>query len=84
MSIGSTGTGKRHLATAMAHVCIRGSAHGRFHSVVNLVTWLEAKARGGRQVRLADYLSRVDFVVLDELGYLPLAQAGDVLTEPTA
>ena len=26
---------------------------------------------------MADYLSRLDFVILDELGYLPFAQAGD-------
>jgi hypothetical protein len=29
--------------------------------------------------RMADYLSRLDFVLLDELGYLPFAQAGGQL-----
>ena len=29
--------------------------------------------------RLADYLTRLDFVVLDELGYLPFAQTGGQL-----
>lgn len=28
---------------------------------------------------LADYLSRMDFIVLDELGYLPFAQSGGQL-----
>jgi DNA replication protein DnaC len=28
---------------------------------------------------MADYLTRMDFVVLDELGYLPFAQAGGQL-----
>ena len=28
---------------------------------------------------MADYLSRMDFIVLDELGYLPFAQAGGQL-----
>ena len=37
------------------------------------------KARAGRQGRLADYLTRLDFVILDELGYLPFAQAGGQL-----
>ena len=37
---------------------------------------LEAETRAGRQGRIADYLSRMDFVVLDELGYLPFAQSG--------
>jgi hypothetical protein len=36
------------------------------------------EARAGRQVRIADYL-RKDFTVLDELGYLPFAQAGGQL-----
>ncbi len=39
----------------------------------------EAETRSGRQGRLADYLTRLDFVVLDELGYLPFAQAGGQL-----
>jgi hypothetical protein len=28
------------------------------------------------QGRIADYMTRLDFVLLDELGYLPFAQAG--------
>ena len=31
----------------------------------------QAETRNGRQSRMADYLGRLDFVVLDELGYLP-------------
>ena len=55
--------------------CIRGGARGRFYTVVDLVNRLESEARSGHQGRLADY----DFVVLDELGYLPFAQAGGQL-----
>lgn len=77
--IGGTGTGKSHLAIAIARACIRGGARGRFFNVVDLVNRLDAEARAGRQGRLADYLTRLDFVVLDELGYLPFAQAGGQL-----
>jgi len=77
--IGGTGTGKTHLAIAIARACIRGGARGRFYNVVDLVNRLESEARAGRQGRMADYLSRLDFVVLDELGYLPFAQAGGQL-----
>jgi DNA replication protein DnaC len=77
--IGGTGTGKSHLATAIARGCIRGGARGRFFNVVDLVNRLESETRAGRQGRLADYLTRLDFVVLDELGYLPFAQAGGQL-----
>src|SRR4030095_14910853 len=68
-----------HLAIAIARACIRDGARGRFFTVVDLVTRLEAESRSGRQGRLADYLCRKDFVVLDELGYLPFAQAGGQL-----
>lgn len=77
--IGGTGTGKTHLAIAIARACIRAGTRGRFFNVVDLVNRLEAEARAGRQGRLADYLTRLDFVVLDELGYLPFAQAGGQL-----
>ena len=78
--IGGTGTGKSHLAIAIARACIRGGARGRFFTVVDLVNRLENEARGaGRQGRLAEYLTRMDFVVLDELGYLPFAQTGGQL-----
>ena len=39
----------------------------------------EAEARAGRQGRLNDRLCRLDFVILDELGYLPFAQTGGQL-----
>ena len=77
--VGGTGTGKSHLAIAIARACIRGGARGRFFNVVDLVNRLEAEGRAGRQGRTADYLSRMDFVILDELGYLPFAQSGGQL-----
>ena len=77
--VGGTGTGKTHLAIAIARTCIRDGARGRFFNVVDLVNKLEAESRSGRQGRLADYLCRTDFVVLDELGYLPFAHAGGQL-----
>jgi DNA replication protein DnaC len=77
--IGGTGTGKTHLAIAIARACIRGGARGRFFNVVDLVNRLEAETRAGRQGRIADYLTRLDFIVLDELCYLPFAQASGQL-----
>ena len=54
-------------------------ARGRFYTVVDLVNRLENEACAGRQGQLADYLTRLDFVVLDELGYLPFTQTGGLL-----
>ena len=77
--IGGTGTGKTHLAIAIARSCIRSGSRGRFYNVVDLVNRLEAETRNARQGRIADHLARLDFVILDELGYLPFAQAGGQL-----
>ena len=86
--VGGTGTGKTHprvkrprasLAIAMARALIRDGKRGRFFNVVELVNKLEAEGRAGRQGRMAEYLGRMDFVVLDELGYLTFAQSGGQL-----
>ncbi len=71
--VGGTEIGKSHLAIAIARACIRDGARGRFFNVIDLVNRLETETRSGRQGRMADYLCRMDFVVLDELGYLPFA-----------
>ncbi|MCA3501792.1 MAG: ATP-binding protein [Rhodobacter sp.] len=77
--IGGTGTGKTHLAIAIARALIRNGTRGRFYNVVDLVNRLETETRGGKQGRLADYMTRLDVVILDELGYLPFAQSGGQL-----
>ena len=77
--IGGTGTGKTHLAVSIVRACIRNGARGRFFNVVDLVNKLDAEARDDRQGHSADILGRLDFLVLDELGYLPFAQTGGQL-----
>jgi DNA replication protein DnaC len=77
--VGGTGSGKTHLAVGIARACIRSGARGRFFNVVDLVNKLDAEARASRQGRTADHLCRLDFVILDELGYLPFAQTGGQL-----
>ena len=77
--IGGTGTGKTHLAVSIARACIREGWRGRFFNVVDLVNKLDAEARAERQDRTADLISRLDFLILDELGYLPFAQTGGQL-----
>ena len=57
----------------------RPGSRGRFYNVVDLVNRLETETRNGRQGRIADQLTRMDFIILDELGYLPFAQSGGQL-----
>lgn len=77
--IGGTGTGKSHIAIGITRSCIRAGRKARFFNVVDLVNRLETEIKLGRQGRTADTLSRVDLVILDELGYLPFAQSGGQL-----
>lgn len=52
---------------------LHAGARGRFYNVVDFVNRLETETRNSRQGRLADPLTRMDFIVLDELGYLPFS-----------
>ncbi|MDY7540121.1 IS21-like element helper ATPase IstB [Undibacterium sp. 5I1] len=78
--IGGTGTGKSHLATALAVSGI--TQHGkrvRFFSTIELVNALELEKAAGKQGRMALSLMQMDLVILDELGYLPFSQVGGAL-----
>ena len=75
--IGGTGTGKTHLAVAITASVVRAGARGRYFNTVDLVNRLEEESRLGKAGALAAQLSRLDLVVLDELGYL-LARADDI------
>lgn len=77
--IGDTGTGKSHIAIGIARNVIRAGRKARFFNAVDLVNKLETEVKLGRQGRIADGISRVDLLVLDELGYLPFAQSGGQL-----
>jgi len=77
--VGGTGTGKTHLATALAREVVLKGMRARFYSVVDLVNQLDAEKRAGRAGRLAGRLLNQNAIVLDELGYLPFAQDGGAL-----
>lgn len=77
--IGGTGTGKTHLAIAIAAHCVRIGKRSRFFSVIDLVNQLEQEKHQGKAGNLANRLTHIDLVVLDELGYLPFSQAGGAL-----
>ena len=77
--VGGTGTGKTHLAIAITANVVRAGARGRYFNVVDLVNRLEEESRLGKAGNLANQLTRLDLVVLDELGYLPFARSGGQL-----
>jgi DNA replication protein DnaC len=78
--IGGPGTGKTHLATAMAVQAIQHHRlRVRFLSTIELVNQLEQEQQAGKPGRIANRLMHTDLVVLDELGYLPFSQTGGAL-----
>ena len=74
--IGNPGTGKSHLATALAaQACAKGYKV-RFFRTTELVTAL-IEARDERAfLRLKGQFARLDLLVLDELGYVPASKVG--------
>ena len=77
--VGGPGTGKSHLAIAIAAHAVRSRKRTRFYNVVDLVNQLELEKNAGKQGRLAQRLAHSDIVVLDELGYLPFSANGGAL-----
>jgi len=77
--VGGPGTGKSHLAIAIAAHVVKCRKRTRFYNVVDLVNQLEAEKNASKQGRLAHRLTHAHSVVLDELGYLPFSANGGAL-----
>jgi len=74
--VGSSGTGKTHLAISLAIEACKRRFNVRFYTVSQLVEAL-IEARSERMLgRTRAMLKRIDLLVLDELGFVPLPQAG--------
>ena len=74
--VGNSGTGKTHLACALAFAACTQGRKVRFFTVTGLVTAL-LEAREERQLqRMLKQLERHDLLVLDELGYVPFSKGG--------
>lgn len=72
--VGGAGTGKSHLAIAIAAKLLRDGAKVRFFNLVDLANQLEREKLDGNSGKLAKQLEKIDILVIDELGYLPLAK----------
>ena len=74
--VGGAGTGKSHLAAAIALSHARHGARVLWCNVVDLVNVLEREKNEGRPGGITKKMARLGLVVLDELGYLPFSQNG--------
>jgi len=83
--IGTQGTGKTHLLTALGYVACEKGLTVRFSRVVDLINSLTtAQINGTLEKALRAYV-KPSVVILDELGYLPIDKRGaDLLFQVVA
>jgi len=77
--IGNSGTGKTHLATALAFAACCQGRKVSFYTTTGLVTKLLEMRNDGHLQRFHRQLEKLDLLVLDELGYVPFTKAGSEL-----
>jgi DNA replication protein DnaC len=74
--VGNPGTGKTHLAIALAMAACARGYRVRFYRLTELATLLmEARDERGL-LGLKARLAKLDLLVLDELGYVPASKVG--------
>jgi DNA replication protein DnaC len=74
--VGSSGTGKTHLATALGLAACRQGKRVRFFTAAALVNKLEQTQKQYQLDRFLTQLDKTDLLVCDELGYLSFSRTG--------
>ena len=74
--VGPSGTGKTHLATALAMAACAQGKRVRFWRVTELMTTLREADQERHLLRMRQQLAKLDLLILDEFGYVPASKAG--------
>ena len=77
--VGGTGTGKTHIAIALGTALINQGKKARFHNAVDLINALIREQTEGNAGKIIRQLTRMDCVIIDELGYIPFPKSGGAL-----
>ena len=70
--MGTVGTGKTHLATAIALKACHEGRHVRFYTAASLANILLEKNNKGTLNNYLSTLKKVELIVIDEIGFVPL------------
>lgn len=74
--LGPPGTGKSHLATALAVEAVKAGKSVGFSTLADLVTSLAKAEKDGTLRERIRFLARPQLLVVDEIGYLPVVPGG--------
>jgi DNA replication protein DnaC len=77
--LGPAGTGKSHLLVALGHAAVEAGHRVRYFSAAELVETLYRGMADNSVGKMIDQTLRADFVIVDELGFAPLDDAGTQL-----
>ena len=77
--VGNSGTGKTHVAIALAIAACGRGRRVRFYRVTELITQLMEAREERVLLRLKAQLAKLDLLILDELGYVPASKLGSEL-----
>jgi DNA replication protein DnaC len=74
--LGPPGTGKSHLATALAVEAVKAGRSVYFATLAEIIASLAKAEREGQLRERIRYLCRAALLVVDEIGYLPVVPGG--------
>ena len=74
LMLGTVGTGKTHLATALGLKACNKDKKVKFYRTVDLTNKLLEQHQKGQAGKMIKKIAKVDLLILDELGYIPFSK----------